>query len=377
MVVVPADDDSVSDLSTDLDGKTLWATEAGPFKEFPARPLHDIVGDLLRVHARRPSVPQALLVMQAKEIAVALGDPVVGQELALELAREFRLEVAHLGPQLLAALGEDLGRGRRVHVLGDVPVVLQRSLEAALAGSAEGRREKAALALVVERERDVRRVQDRHPEEEDGGVVGIADVARAVDVELAHADEPVVARRHAGGVLGVEEPALLVFLEDRARCLAARGRAAVDLLGKLEHRRLHLARVVVEAIRELRPGRSVAVAIEAHVADRHRLLVVDEVLDPVGADRGSVLAQHDVAGRDDAAVLLALDVVGLEELGAVALRARRGEPQLLLDPEPQALGNLRPDAGRGEGAGERDGQRASAATDQGSARTNARIDGEG
>jgi hypothetical protein len=64
-----------------------------------------------------------------------------------------------------------------------------------------------------------------------------------------------------------------------------------------------------------------------------RGLVVDEVFDAVGADGRAPLPQHDVAGGDDVAVLLALDALGLHELRAFALGPARGEPEMLLQLE--------------------------------------------
>jgi len=324
-----------------------------------------VVGDFLRVQRRAPAVAELLRVVDAGEPPVASRDAIVRQVLAVDLAGELRLQVAELVAQLQPALGEELGRHRGVHVLGDVPVVRQRRLEAALARGAEGGREEARAALVVERERDVRHVEDRHAEEVERRVVRGAHVARAVDVELANAQVPVVARHRARGVLGAEEAALLLLAQLGARRLAARRDAPLRGLGEFEDRRLHLAGAVVEAVAQARAGGAVAVALEAHGAGGDRGLVGGVVLHAVGADARAALAQDHVAGGDHLVVALGLDAVGLEELRAVALEARGGHVELALELQSQAVGKLRGGDARNCRAEEGERQRPYASRPQG------------
>jgi hypothetical protein len=142
-------------------------------------------------------VAEALVVLEAEEVAVPLHLAVVGKEFPVDLPRHERREVAELGAQLDAAAREQLRRDGGVVVLGEVHVVRQREVESALRGGAERGSEEARLAPVVQRERQERRIEDRQPEEEHGRVVRSADVAGAVDLHFAHADEPVVARHRA------------------------------------------------------------------------------------------------------------------------------------------------------------------------------------
>src|SRR5204862_5488124 len=93
-----------------------------------------VVGNLLADDRRGPSGPELVHMLDADEIAIDAGDSIVRQEFAVDLARELPLEVAELAAELQAALGEPFRRERRVAVLGDVPVVRQRDLEAALSG---------------------------------------------------------------------------------------------------------------------------------------------------------------------------------------------------------------------------------------------------
>ncbi len=325
-----------------------------------------VVGNFLRVDGRAPSRAELLRVPDAEEVAVAIGDAVVGKEFGVELPGELGLEVAPLEAQLQAALGEYLRRERGVAILGDVPVERQRGLEAALARSSEGGREESGLAAVVERKRDERRVEDRHPEEVHGRVVRGADVARAVDHQLVHANEPVVARHRARRVFRVEQAVLLVFLEQRALGVPARGGAPLRGLRELEHRSVELAGVVLEVIDEARAARDVAFALQAHVARGHRALLVAGIVEAVGVDHRAALAQHDAARGDHVVRFISLDAVGLEELGAVALEARRRQVQLLVELEADFRRDLRVDARGNHRATERNGERPDASRPQGS-----------
>ncbi len=206
--------------------------------------------------------------------------------------------------------------------------------------------------------------------------MGRADVARAVDLELAHAQEPVVAGNRARRVFGADEPAAVAFLEERLRREAARGDAPQILLGKLEDRRLHLAGVVVEAIREPGPSRDVAFALELHVARGERALVIDEILDAIRTDRGTPLAQDDATRGDHGLVLLAFDAHGFDELRRLALRPGRRDLETLVELEAQSR-ILRVDAGGDQCARRRDDECLSACQLDGAARLGARMNSEG
>ena len=65
-----------------------------------------VVGDHLRVDRRAPPGPELGRVVPSQEIAVALGDAVVGKEFAVDLPEELRFEVTQLLGELEAALDQ-------------------------------------------------------------------------------------------------------------------------------------------------------------------------------------------------------------------------------------------------------------------------------
>src|SRR5690606_9709413 len=87
---------------------------------------------------------------------------VVRKEAPLELAFGSRQQIADLGVELQAAAAHVARLERRVEVRRDVQVVRNRDVEAGAVALGEVRREETALASIVDREREVWRIEDRH-----------------------------------------------------------------------------------------------------------------------------------------------------------------------------------------------------------------------
>jgi hypothetical protein len=77
------------------------------------------------------------------------------------------------------------------------------------------RREEARLALPLQRERDVRRIEDRVIEEDEARAAGDARVAALVEIHLLRADEPVVVAGAAGRVARALEAVVVGALEEQ------------------------------------------------------------------------------------------------------------------------------------------------------------------
>src|SRR5262249_27299891 len=147
-------------------------------------------------------------------------------------------------------------------------------LEAAPAVLRVVRREKAALSLVVERERAERQRKDRGVEELDAAVAHVADLGFAIERQLARLDPPVLPARGAAREGAARHAVAALAEELRALGPDAHGAhlALQDEVRLLEH-----AGVVLRVVAQPRPEEAVLRAQHAHAAvglDPAELLVV-------------------------------------------------------------------------------------------------------
>ncbi len=115
---------------------------------------------------------------------------VIGQVMPQELAVLVVGHVARVTAELDAAPGVIGRREQQVLVRCDVPVPRGGQLEAAAAAGADAREQEAGLALIIERERQPRQVEDGQVLERHGGIAGDAYVLAVVEGERAGADLP-------------------------------------------------------------------------------------------------------------------------------------------------------------------------------------------
>src|SRR5690606_16247405 len=119
-----------------------------------------VVGDLLDAGDHAPALREAGLVLQVQAAARNARLVVVRKEAPLELAFGSRQQIADLGVELQAAAAHVARLERRVEVRRDVQVVRDRDVEAGAVALGEVRREETALASIVDREREVRGVEN-------------------------------------------------------------------------------------------------------------------------------------------------------------------------------------------------------------------------
>ena len=247
-----------------------------------------------------------------ERVARLAGLAVVGQDLHVGLAAVLpglaAEQVAELGAELQPALAHHARRHRQVVVRREVEVVGQRELEPARARRARGRHEEAALALVVEREVDPRRVEDRRAEEAHGRVARGADLPVGVEIELAGLEVPVLARRDAGRVAPVGDVVAVGTGEHDLRRVAARAGVA-DLELRLDED-AGLRRAVEHDLGADDP----VVALAQHdVAGRADLVAHEVVEDLLGQHGFAACAQLDAAFRAHLLLADALEPVGAQE----------------------------------------------------------------
>src|SRR5688572_22798302 len=101
---------------------------------------------------------------------LAVTRAVVWQNVGAGFAEIRRLEVAEFVVEQYTAPRHHARRDSGIAIGRDVPVVGDGQLRAALVGASVVRGDEAGLALLVQRERQVWRVEDRHSHEYDAGV---------------------------------------------------------------------------------------------------------------------------------------------------------------------------------------------------------------
>ena len=284
-------------------------------------------------------------------VAVAVQLLVPRQVFDARIAAEVRLEIAELGAELQSAPGHRARIKSRVVIGRDVPVVGHGDLGAARVRRAVVRRQETGFTLLVQRKRQVGRVEERVIQEHDARAARDADVAAFVDVELAGADEPVVVARTAGRVVRLLGAILLRALKEQPLGIASRGsvvRNAVRSVRspgrasggavrarrrKREDRLVHEAAVCRQVVAQPFALDHVARGLETHVAARGELVLGRVVTHFVGGKRHPAPAQAHVAFGFGFPVGVPANLVGLDEdrQRLVALRRERQETVIRLE----------------------------------------------
>ena len=176
------------------------------------------IADLGVIHLSRQTRIQPALMLPIEHIArffviglLAAFVAVVVQVRAAELAFAGFGEVAEFAFHQQAAFGHVLRVQRGVVVRCQVEVVRRHQRKASLAAGAEARRQEAGLTTVVDREIDVRGVQDRDVLDPQRRVGGSTETGGRVQRDVVALELPGVAVWLAGGVRTVLETDDRVF----------------------------------------------------------------------------------------------------------------------------------------------------------------------
>ena len=158
-----------------------------------------------------------------------------------------------------------------------------------------------------------------------------ADLAVFVDFEFLGAHEPVGFADIAGGVIAVEYAVLVVAFHFDAFGVAVAARGIdLHLVGGFFDR----AAAAVELHAHFRAFEHVAALLEPHIAARAHLVFGLVITQPVGIDGLAAPAQAHGAFSLEFAVLVALQVVGIDKqgqrAGIVGRQAQQGRLQLQL-----------------------------------------------
>jgi hypothetical protein len=183
------------------------------------------IRDPVDIQRAAETVAQIVVGVQERvAIALPVGQAVVRQQLDMRHAAVVVVQITEVGVDLQAALGHQTGRDRHVHVGRDVPVIGQGEFDARFGAGAEGRRQEAGFALVVERETEPRRIEQGDVLEHHAGIPSFAHFAIEIEIEIGHLGVPVGIVRRAGGVGGVRQPHAALALEFQPVGFAGRGR---------------------------------------------------------------------------------------------------------------------------------------------------------
>ena len=242
-------------------------------------------------HARRQGrgIADLAVLREVERIARTLREPVVGQQVQVELAVVARQQVAHFAGQARSAARAPRGRERRIQVRRDIPVVRHRKLQAALAVQVDARRQPARLARIGERKAERRRREDRHAQEAQYRTLGNALVGLEIESHLACRQHPGGSGFAVGSTAGVGRIGgrrAIGAEEVDALCRAA-ARGAREVVGRLEKVAfvaldLHLQRVADVAV---------AALVDTHVAGGAGGLAGRVVAQAIGADAQRAAAE--------------------------------------------------------------------------------------
>jgi hypothetical protein len=149
-----------------------------------------VVRHVLDADVEPPIVAEVSLLMKVDVLTSLVGLVVVLQIFAVQLPRGSRHQVAKLVAHLDTALAHVAWLHGVVEVRRDVDVIRHRQVEPGAVVLADGRDQKTGLALVVDREREVRRVEDRHAFEIELHAVRGAEPRIRVELDVARVQFP-------------------------------------------------------------------------------------------------------------------------------------------------------------------------------------------
>src|SRR5690606_18354685 len=158
------------------------------------------VGCFPEVDQVAPAISEQRAVVEVDQMPVAVGEVIVRQVLELGDTVHALRQVAELRTYLQAAVGEKPRSDRRIVVVCNVPVPGYAQFVAASPCAAEFGRQYAGLSGIGDRERQPRRIQDRHSLESQLDVPGGARSLARVEVDVTGLQQPVFRFRRAGRV---------------------------------------------------------------------------------------------------------------------------------------------------------------------------------
>ena len=192
---------------------------------------------------------------------------------------------------------------------GKIEVVGHSEFDTAARTEPDTREEESALALVADRERDPRQVEDRHAHELDRGIAAGAIASGHVEIDAAGAYPPVRVRGGAGAEPDLLQPDVAVCID-----LEALRRPAGGSLGQLEGRVLECGA----------PGGIVATAaagdLEGRVGVSDGAIDLEEVLRRIVGD---VLCGQRAVAKLRESGLNIIPAASLNEAGELVVKAAR------------------------------------------------------
>ena len=278
------------------------------------------VGDVIEDAIGAPARGERMLMLCREGAAIAAEQGIVRQVFGVDTPGVVGIQIAELAAREYTTVFHEARRDGRVTVGRDIPVKRYAQIEAGLIAVADGGREQAGLALVVEREIDVRQVDERYAFEAHDDVACHADRFALIECDVAGAQLPINLAWVAGGVGRTTELSDVGVLAHDGLGLAVGMALRVSVSGffdlaslgrKIEARRLavdrepalpeaHRARCVDQAslVVVLRLVRLdlLAAAPHEHVA-AHAVEPVAETLAVVGGDLGLRIAVSRVVRR--------------------------------------------------------------------------------
>ncbi|MCY1292414.1 hypothetical protein D9M70_416390 [compost metagenome] len=243
-----------------------------------------------------PVVQPALFLVLGHELAlVFLVVEVGGAQLSLTAAGQ----VAEFAFRQQAALGHVARVQGGVVVRRQVEVVRRDQQEAGVAAAADGRRQEAGLATVVDREIDVRGIEHRNVLDPQGDVGRGAETGGRVQLDVVALQVPGVVARFAAGVGAILQADDGVFLALGVQRVAAGVGLVQHVLGVVD-----LGFAVVQLQLGVVADHQGALVAQLDVADQFATVLGLVQVGFVGLHLHAALAQDHVAGEGGDLLLL-------------------------------------------------------------------------
>ena len=212
------------------------------------------------------------------------------QHFAARLAAVGLAEIAERGGGLQSALGHQARCHGEVAIRRHVPVVRKLEFLAVLYRTAEAWGQETGLAAIIEGEGNRRQVKYLLAEKKQLGVLGLAQVASVVELQLADLHEPVILARTTGSI-GCVGGAVTV----RAEKLDTAGVAARAIVCQQIFGGEKIAGSRIELQLEFGAGEKITATHDSHVAAGVEFVTDLHIVNDVGLDDRILLAQFGVA----------------------------------------------------------------------------------
>ena len=165
-----------------------------------------------------------LVVFPGQSIAIGAGNT-VGQHFGVGLPRHVGEEVSRLSVDLQPTSRHHARCQSRIVIWCEIEIIRDRRFDPAAACRAEDRRQKSGFALVRQRKIQIGRIEYRHPLEDDARVARRSNQARAIQVDFARGEVPIVVAGDAGRVAKILQ--LVAVLADKEQVLGVASRCVV------------------------------------------------------------------------------------------------------------------------------------------------------